>query len=163
MGFFIACKAFLKALKNKEEALKFLQPEVKNQTKKKEEFSQSHLQLLAQLQGAGRLIDFLQEDLSSCTDAEIGAAARKVQTNCRAVLEESVTIRPLVDDEEGAEVSIPVGYDIDRMQLCGKVNGQGPYKGYLVHRGWKAHRKSLPKIVGEKDCQVLCPAEVEVR
>src|SRR3954454_22775826 len=47
------------------------------------------LQLLALLQREGRLVDFLEEDVASFTDAEVGAAARLVHEGCRRVLREN--------------------------------------------------------------------------
>src|SRR5580704_18558237 len=45
----------------------------------------SGLAVLSMLQREGRLIDFLKEDMSSFSDAEIGAAARVVHAGCRKV------------------------------------------------------------------------------
>jgi hypothetical protein len=45
----------------------------------------------------------------------------------------------------------------------GKVKGEPPFTAVLVHRGWKAHKKSLPKNMGEQGTEIICPAEVEVR
>src|SRR5258706_10952915 len=43
----------------------------------------SALQLLALLQREGRFVDFLEEDVTSFSDADIGAAARVVHGGCR--------------------------------------------------------------------------------
>src|SRR6188472_3835490 len=44
------------------------------------------LQLLALLQREGRLVDFLQQDIASYSDADIGTAARVVHEGCRRAL-----------------------------------------------------------------------------
>ena len=48
------------------------------------------------------------------------------------------------------------------MKVVGNVKGDAPYKGILRHRGWKAHKLSLPKQVGDIEQAVLAPAEVEL-
>ena len=40
------------------------------------------VQILAALQREGRLIDFLEEDLSAYEDAQIGAAVRNIHQGC---------------------------------------------------------------------------------
>jgi hypothetical protein len=160
MGLKLAFQAFFKALREPEKAEKFLTEKQETVEKK---VDNSHLHLLGLLQGSGRLVDFLQEDLSGCNDAQIGAAARKVHTDCQKALEEVVTIRPLLEEEEGTEIHVPEGYDVSSLRVTGNVTGNAPYKGYLVHRGWRAHKQSLPKKVGEQSAEVLCQAEVEIR
>lgn len=48
--------------------------------------------LLALLQQEGRLIDFIKEDASQASDAQLGAAARVVHAGCRKVLERHLSI-----------------------------------------------------------------------
>ncbi|MCH9628151.1 MAG: hypothetical protein S4CHLAM2_18060 [Chlamydiales bacterium] len=146
-----ACKAFFYALKN--EAAQESEPS-------KEE--PSHLRLLALLQKEGRLIDFLKEDISSYSDAQVGAAVRTIHAKCGDVLEEVVTLRPLLPDSEGSTLSVPVGYDVAAIQVTGRVKGEPPYQGVLRHKGWKAHKISLPKQLVLAERSVICPAEVEV-
>src|SRR5690606_3638673 len=50
------------------------------------------LQLLAILQREGRFVDFLQEDVSSFSDADIGAAARVVHEGCSRGLKDVLTL-----------------------------------------------------------------------
>ncbi len=59
----------------------------------------SGVQVLALLQRKGRLIDFLQEDLSEFEDDQIGAAVRSVHEGCREALTESVKLEPVFKDE----------------------------------------------------------------
>ncbi|HTO03814.1 MAG TPA: DUF2760 domain-containing protein, partial [Opitutus sp.] len=58
------------------------------------------LALLALLQREGRLIDFLQEDVSAYSDADIGAAARVVHAGSRKVLNQYLTLEPVLTDAE---------------------------------------------------------------
>ena len=58
------------------------------------------VRVLAVLQRDGRLIDFLQEELDSYTDAQIGAAVRDIHRGCRKSLHEYLTIEPIIDGAE---------------------------------------------------------------
>ena len=167
MGLLLAFKAFAKALKNKEKAREFL---LKEEVEKKEltgaskeEPSPTHLQLLMLLQKSGRLIDFLKEDISQFKDAQVGAAVRQIHQQCNEALEDLVTIRPLREESEGQAVNIPQGYDPSEIKVVGQLKGNPPFKGILRHKGWKAHKISLPKGQQSQKREVLCPAEVEVK
>lgn len=165
MRLMTAFKAFFMALNDPAKAEKWLESK-----KPVEELSDnsggggdySHLRLLSLMQESSRLIDFLKEDLSSFDDAQIGAAARKIHEECGKCLEELVTVRPLMEESEGSKITIPQGYDPYKIKVVGKVKGSPPYAGVLVHKGWKAHKRSLPKKVGDSVTEVICPAEVEV-
>lgn len=164
MGLVLATKAFFKALRNKEKAKEFLSGQVEpTQIEQKVVDDPSHLRLLALLQKSGRLLDFLKEDIGGFTDQQVGAAARQVHHDCASLLEDVVTVRALTEDEEGAQVTVPAGYDPREYNVTGNVSGDAPYQGRLVHRGWRAHKRSLPKQVGESVGEVLFPAEVEIR
>jgi hypothetical protein len=156
----LAFKAFLKAWRNPQQAQRFLQNE---QPKVDTATDQSHLRLLAILQHSGRLIDFLKEDIQEFNDAQVGAAVRKIHEECAKSLEEIVTIRPVYEEKEGATIRILPGYDSSSVKVVGKVKGEPPYSGTLVHKGWKAHKRSLPKKTGEQLTDIICPAEIEVR
>jgi hypothetical protein len=159
MGLGLAFRAFLKAFKEPEKAEQFLKDEPLKQI---ESGDLSHLRLLYYLQ-QDRLIDFLKEDLTAYSDAQVGSAIRKIHQDCSQSLEELVTIRPLKEEPEGSLVQIPKGYNPSEIKLVGHVKGEGPYTGILVHRGWKAHKRSLPKKTGEFSTDVICPAEIEVK
>ena len=122
----------------------------------------SALSLLATLQREGRLIDFLQEDVGSFSDAEVGAAARVVHAGCRKVLTNSLTLSPALPGDEGARVTIPAGFDAQRIRLTGAVTGQPPFKGTLKHHGWVANEIRFPAVAEALDPRVLAPAEVEL-
>jgi hypothetical protein len=159
MGLGLAIKAFCKALKEPKKAKDFLE---EAPPKALETQESSHLRLLTILQHTGRLVDFFKDDVSQFTDAQVGAAVRKIHQDCGKILEELVTIRPVMEEKEGALVDVLHGYDPMAIKVVGKVKGEPPYKGVLVHRGWKAHKRSLPKKIGEH-AEILCPAEVEIR
>lgn len=120
------------------------------------------LQLLGLLQREGRLIDFLQEDTSRYSDADIGAAARVVHAGCQKVLREYFSIDPVRAEEEGARVTLESGFDPAAVRLVGNVVGEPPFTGALTHRGWRASDIRLPKVAVGHGMNVITPAEVEL-
>jgi hypothetical protein len=122
----------------------------------------SALQLLGLLQRDGRLIDFLQEDIASYSDAEVGAAARVVHDSVGKVLLAHVTLERLRSEEEGARVVLPAGFSAHEVRLTGNVVGQPPFHGTLAHAGWRATHIALPKLSPDYDVRVIAPAEVEL-
>lgn len=159
MGFKIAIQAFMKAWKEPQKAKEFLQDE----PKQLESSDPSHLRLLSLLQQSGRLIDFLKEDITGFSDDQIGGAVRQIHEDSAKTLEEFVTIRPVRDENEGSIIRIEKGYDPSLIKVVGKVSGEPPYSGVLIHKGWKAHKKSLPKKIGKQTSEVIYPAEVELK
>lgn len=122
----------------------------------------SALQLLAILQREGRLIDFLQEDISSYDDGDVGAAARLVHEGCRKALEQYVPVEPLRADGEGASIVVEKGFDASAIRLTGNVAGEPPFTGALRHHGWRAADVKLPTLSVDQDLRVIAPAEVEL-
>ncbi len=120
------------------------------------------LQLLSALQREGRLVDFLQQDILTFSDADVGAAARVVHDGCRRALQRMVQIVPIHEALEGHSVTVPAGYDATSVVLSGNVSGSPPFSGTLRHRGWRANGFALPEAVGDTDCAVIAPAEVEL-
>lgn len=122
------------------------------------------LQTLVVLQRKGRLIDFLQENLSEYDDAQIGAAVRSVHAGCRETLSKYIDLKPIFkDDEEGQEVVVDKGFDAKAIQLTGNVKGNPPFRGILRHRGWRVVKMQIPQLTSlEKENNVLAPAEVEI-
>ena len=117
---------------------------------------------LALLQREGRLIDFLQEDISAYEDAQIGAAVRQVHEGCRKVLDKHFHVEAILDSSEGESVSVEKGFDPSLYELSGNINGEAPYKGELRHKGWKAGKVELPTRQKAKNALVIHPSEVEV-
>ena len=87
------------------------------------------LQLLSLLQREGRFVDFLQQDIASFPDADVGAAARIVHDGCRKALRAHATIEPVRPESEGARVVLAAGFAPDEVKLTGGVGGQPPYTG----------------------------------
>ncbi len=122
----------------------------------------SGLAVLSLLQREGRLIDFLKEDVSGFSDSDIGAAARVVHAGSRKVVEQYVTLEPVLKDAEGASVAVPVGFSAERIRLTGNVAGQPPFRGSLKHHGWIATSIRFPAVSEALDPRVIAPAEVEL-
>jgi hypothetical protein len=121
------------------------------------------LQMLALLQREGRLIDFVLEDLATYSDAQIGAAARDVHAGCRRVLERYVTLEAILPGREGEAVTVGQDQRIDpaAFHLVGNVVGQPPFRGTLLHPGWRAARVQLPPL-GATGRTIVAPAEIEL-
>ncbi len=120
------------------------------------------LQLLALFQREGRLVDFLEQDVASFSDAEVGAAARVVHEGCRRALRAHAKVLPVRTEEEGARVTVASGFRADEIKLTGNVAGDAPFHGVLRHRGWKVEDLALPTMVREADAHIVAPAEVEL-
>lgn len=120
------------------------------------------VQLLALLQREGRLIDFLEEDITSYTDAQVGAAVRDIHKGCKKALAEHVHVEPVLAQLDGAPVAVEPGFDPSRIKLVGNVVGQPPWKGILRHPGWRGAGVSLPDPTPSADPTVIAPAEVEL-
>lgn len=150
----LAIKTFFRAFKDPEGAQRFLNH------KKTEQSAATPLMVLSFLQKHGRLVDFLQEDISKFSDHQIGAASRKIQQDCAQALKKLFVIKPLLDELEGKEIVVPAQHDESRIKVVGHVKGPGPYKGIVRHRGWKIEEQRLTQVSLQD--QVICPAEIEV-
>ena len=122
----------------------------------------SGLFVLSVFQQDGRLIDFLQQEVTAFSDEEVGAAARVVHGGCRKALQRLATVQPVLNDAEGANITVPAGFDANRIRLTGNVAGQPPFKGTLKHHGWVASDLKFPVLAENLDYRVLAPAEVEL-
>ncbi len=122
------------------------------------------LTLLAALQREARFVDFIQEDLTGYTDAQIAAAVRDVHSQCRKVLERMFALRPACSQAEGQPIEVPAGFDPARFHLTGRVDGVPPFRGRVVHPGWEATRCELPVWTGSTAAaRVVAPVEVEIQ
>ncbi len=119
-------------------------------------------QLLGLLQREARFVDFVQEDVASYSDAEIGAASRVVHEGCRKVLREHFTLAPVRSEAEGSRVSLPAGFDATRNRVTGNVVGEPPFSGTLTHRGWLAGDARLPQLSDADVARVIAQAEIEL-
>jgi hypothetical protein len=142
--------------------LKLLQAQAAPRELLPEQVHASGLFVLAALQREGRLIDFLQQDVASFSDEDVGAAARVVHTGCNRVLKQYFEFEPAVDVSEGSTMAVPPGFDAQRIRLAGNVTGQPPFKGTLKHHGWVVSQIRLPVLTEALDPKVVAPAEVEL-
>jgi len=124
--------------------------------------SASALQVLGLFQQEARLLDFLNEELSGFTDADIGAAARVVHEGGKKVLKQYFVLSPVRSETEESRVTLAVGFNPAEVRLTGNVTGQAPFTGTLVHRGWKAVETKLPKLADGHNPAIIAPAEVEL-
>ena len=117
--------------------------------------------MLAELQKEGRLIDFLEEDLSEYEDDEIGGSVRTIHEGCRKALDRICKREKVIDQDEESSVRVNKDYDASSIKLSGRVSDMFPLKGELVHPGWKVTDIDLPQRP-EAMKRVLAPAEVEI-
>ena len=120
------------------------------------------LVLLGLLQREGRLVDFLRESLDRHADAAIGAAVRDVHRGCRKVLDEHLRLEPVMPGNEDGPVVVPRGFDPAEVRLIGLAAGEPPWRGVLVHHGWRAVDVKLPTLSDGVDRHVVAPAEVRL-
>lgn len=128
----------------------------------KEASPDAALQLLSLLQQEARLVDFLNEDLTGFSDADIGATARVIHEGGRKVLKEYFELAPLRSEEEESQITLPEGFNAAEVRLTGNVVGKAPFNGILVHKGWRVMSSNLPKLAPEHDATIIAPAEVEL-
>ena len=122
----------------------------------------SALILLSALQREGRLVDFLQQEVTGFSDEEIGSAARVVHGGCRKVLRQYFDLDPVSPQAEGDSLTLPAGFDAQRFRLTGNVTGQPPFPGTLKHHGWVAREIRMPVLNEALDPRIVAPAEVEL-
>lgn len=120
------------------------------------------LQLLSLLQKEARFIDFIKEDMTAYSDADIGAAARVVHQGCSKVIGEHFTLSAVSMDQEGKRVTLNKGFDADAYRLTGKIVGEAPFSGILVHKGWQVTDFNLPKLTEGHSAKIIAAAEVEL-
>jgi len=120
------------------------------------------LRILTLMQREGRLVDFLQEDIESLPDDQIGAAVREVHRKCRHTLQEHLVLEPVMPQGEGDRVEVQAGFNPSAIQLTGNVAGQPPFRGTLQHPGWRVKEIKITPPAKEIDEFVLQPAEVEI-
>lgn len=163
-----AFKAFFQALKGVELIPKSEipppppPPELPEPVDDKAIFANGAVYSLVLLQREGRLIDFLQEDISGFPNDQIGIAVRQIHENCQKVLSENFGVAAVRSENEQSRVDVPEGFDPSAIRLTGNVPENGPFAGTLVHRGWRASAPKFPERSGKIDPSVIAPAEVEI-
>jgi hypothetical protein len=100
--------------------------------------------------------------VTSYSDAQVGAAARVVHEGCRKVLAQYLALEPVMKESEGASVTVPPGFDAERIRLTGNITGKPPFAGALKHHGWVTSQVRFPTLSDSLDPSVLAPAEVEL-
>lgn len=120
------------------------------------------LRMLALLQREGRLLDFLLEDIQAYPDAQVGAAVREIHRQCQAALREHMVLEPVLPESEGSTVNVPPGFDPSAIRIVGHVTGAPPFRGTLLHRGWRVRDLRIAALPEGQDDLVLMPAEVEL-
>lgn len=128
----------------------------------KEVKADAALQLLTLLQQDARFIDFVKEDLTGYSDADIGAAARVVHEGSKKTLNNYFVLEPIRSEEEETNVTLAKGFNASEVRLTGNVVGDAPFNGVLVHKGWKAVEINLPKLAEGHDTSIIASAEVEL-
>jgi len=125
--------------------------------------SDGAVQMLTLLQRDARLVDFLMEDISPYTDAQVGAAIRDVQTQAREALTRYLRLVPVLDGVEG-DFAAAANLAPSEVKFIGNVPADGkPSGGLLRHKGWKAQTVDLPATAaGAAPNRVIAPAELEV-
>jgi hypothetical protein len=124
------------------------------------------VQFLARMQEKGRLVDFLMDDITPYSNEQIGVVARVVHQGCREVVRSAFDIEPVHRGQERDAVELPGDFDAAAYRLVGKVPEQAPYRGTVLHRGWRATRISLPRVTeaarGSESRKIIAPVDVEV-
>lgn len=118
-------------------------------------------QILYLFQKEGRLIDLLCEDISQLDDETLGGAIRPIHEGCRKLLVDRLILERVLNEEEGSEVTVDE-IDPEAIKLSGKVPSKGPYKGELIHGGWRLKECNLPELVDGWKGNVIAPAEIEI-
>jgi len=133
----------------------------KQERKKQDRFRALHL--ISLLQREGRLLDFFNEDLDSFENEQIGAAVRKIHADCKSAIQKYIGPKPIMEEQEGENVTIAPGFDSSSIKMTGNVTGKPPFKGTLQHRGWRCSKFELPGLSNIKDPNIISPAEVEIQ
>jgi hypothetical protein len=128
----------------------------------KEATPDAALQLLGLMQNEARFIDFIQEDITAFSDADVGAAARVVHQGCRKAIDEHFTLSAVYAEQEGSKVTLPEGFDAASVRLTGNIVGTAPFTGTLIHKGWQVTDIRLPKLTSGHNASIVAPAEVEL-
>ena len=128
--------------------------------KDKEDRLYAHL--LSVFQREGRLVDFLFEQLDGYEDDQIGAAVRNIHGNCRKVMDRHVKLKPILDYNEGDEMTVKEGFDPALIRLVGNVKGEPPFNGIVRHPGWQITKLNIPDLAVDENAGVIEPAEIEI-
>lgn len=157
-------ESFKTALAEAQARLAKLQAE-KSSLSRDESSRAEIVSFLSLLQEKGRFVDFLMDDVSAYGDAQVGAAARVVHQGCRSVMRECFDITQVSAGKEGEKISLEKNFSPSEYRVVGRVAGDPPFHGTLLHRGWRTSKVELPRLIKEASKEgsgVIAPAEVEI-
>jgi hypothetical protein len=120
------------------------------------------LRLLALLQREGRVLDFFLEDVGGASDQQLGEGVRELHRKAQGVLKERLVLEPILPGQEGQTIEVPEGFDPSAIRLTGNVTGHPPFRGHLIHHGWRVKEFKLPTPSEGVDEFVVAQAEVEL-
>jgi len=136
--------------------------EAGNRLEQEQQDKRLFIHLLSMFQREGRLLDFLSENLDDYEDAQIGAAVRSIHESCNKVTRKYLSLRPVLEQEEGQTLTLRKGFDTAAVKLVGNVAGEPPFTGVIRHKGWKTEKLELPTLSAGQDSSLIAPAEVEI-
>ncbi len=128
--------------------------------KSRDDYAEGAVWTLNMLQREGRLVDFLQEDISACDDEQVGAAVRQIHRSCAKVLAEHFNLDRIARAEEGSEFTAPDNFSPMDFKMTGNVPDSPPFKGILRHRGWQVGKLNLPERTGKGNVKIIQSAEI---
>lgn len=152
----------IKVVEKIVEVEKIVQAPIPDPVILKEYSPDAALQVLGILQKDARFIDFIKEDVTAYSDAEVGAAARVVHEGCSKALKEHFSLAPVRSEQEGSRLTLQAGFDATANRLTGNIVGNAPFTGTLVHKGWQAVEVRLPKLTQGHNPTILAAAEIEL-
>ena len=158
----VAAEPIVKVIEKIVEVEKLVPAPIPEPVILKETTPDAALQLLGLLQKDARFIDFIQEDIASYSDADVGVAARVVHEGCKKAVHEHFTLAPIRTELEGNKVTLPAGFDAASVRLTGNIVGSAPFTGTLVHKGWQVTDVRLAKLTQTHNANIIAPAEVEL-
>lgn len=120
------------------------------------------LRMLMILQREGRLLDFLMEDISGAADAQVGFGVREMHRKCQDAIKKAIDLEPVLPGNENDTVTVSAGFDPSAIRLTGNVAGSPPFRGALIHPGWRVKAMRIATPPEGADEMVLAPAEVEI-
>jgi hypothetical protein len=165
---------FVKKIAELEESLRAASASASAQALPSPQGSLETLVLLSLFQEKGRLIDFIQRDIATFSDEEVGRVARFVHQGVNSVFRDCISVEPLASQLEGELVVLEKGYDpavfaILRDPSPGEQSSSDsdapPYSGKVVHRGWKIKSINIPKLIANQDeagVAVIAPVLIKV-
>ena len=89
-------------------------------------------------------------------------AVRDIHRQCRKAVQEHLVLEPVLNQAEESAVEVPATMDPSAIRLTGNVAGSPPFRGKLLHHGWRVKEIKLSRPPEGQDQFIVQPAEVEV-